>query len=91
MARQAQSRPHLAEAGGPPRKSLEAQDVRLLKQVIQIELDAVRNDAAVEHCRRANAGLYYANRDEFVDGMKLLMTNSRLRERLGGIKPQSSH
>jgi glycosyltransferase involved in cell wall biosynthesis len=46
-------------------------------------LASARNEAAVEHCRRANAGLYYANRDEFVEGLKLLMTNSRLRERLG--------
>lgn len=46
-------------------------------------LASARNEAAVEHCRRANAGLYYANRDEFVDGLKMLMTNSRLRERLG--------
>ena len=46
-------------------------------------LACARNEAAVEHCRRANAGLYYANRDEFVQGMSMLMTNSRLRERLG--------
>jgi glycosyltransferase involved in cell wall biosynthesis len=46
-------------------------------------LASARNEAAVEHCRRANAGLYYANRDEFVDALKMLMTNSRLRERLG--------
>ena len=46
-------------------------------------LASARNEAAVEHCRRANAGLYYANRDEFVEGLKMLMTNSRLRERLG--------
>lgn len=46
-------------------------------------LASARNETAVEHCRRANAGLYYANRDEFVDALRLLMTNSRLRERLG--------
>ena len=46
-------------------------------------LASARNEAAVEHCRRANAGLYYANRDEFVEALKMLMTNSRLRERLG--------
>ena len=46
-------------------------------------LACARNEAAVEHCRRANAGLYYANRDEFVQAMSMLMTNSRLRERLG--------
>ena len=46
-------------------------------------LASARNAAAVEHCRRANAGLYYANRDEFVEALRLLMTNTRLRERLG--------
>jgi glycosyltransferase involved in cell wall biosynthesis len=46
-------------------------------------LASARNSAAVEHCRRANAGLYYANRGEFVEALRLLMTNSRLRKRLG--------
>jgi glycosyltransferase involved in cell wall biosynthesis len=46
-------------------------------------LVSARNAAAVEHCRRANAGLYYANREEFVEALKLLMTNGRLRGRLG--------
>jgi glycosyltransferase involved in cell wall biosynthesis len=42
-----------------------------------------RNTAAVELCRNANAGLYYSNREEFVEGMRMLMTNVRLRERMG--------
>ena len=42
-----------------------------------------RNDAAVEHCKRAGGGLYYANREEFVEALQLMMTNTRLRERLG--------
>jgi glycosyltransferase involved in cell wall biosynthesis len=42
-----------------------------------------RNEAAVEHCRRANGGLYYANREEFVEALRLLTTNRRLCERLG--------
>jgi glycosyltransferase involved in cell wall biosynthesis len=46
-------------------------------------LASARNDAAVEHCRRANAGLYYANRDEFVDALRLLTGNARIRETLG--------
>jgi glycosyltransferase involved in cell wall biosynthesis len=46
-------------------------------------LASARNDAAVEHCRRANGGLYYANRDEFVEGLRMLMTRSKLREQLG--------
>ncbi len=40
------------------------------------------NEAAVEHCRRANAGLYYSNRDEFVGALNELRTPS-LRERMG--------
>jgi glycosyltransferase involved in cell wall biosynthesis len=46
-------------------------------------LASSRNSAAVEHCTRANGGLYYANREEFVEALRLLMTNARLRNRLG--------
>ena len=46
-------------------------------------LASAHNAAAVEHCRRANAGLYFGTRDEFVEGLRLLMTNGRLRDRLG--------
>lgn len=46
-------------------------------------LASARNEAAVEHLHRANAGLYYATRDEFVETLRLLMTNTRLREKLG--------
>jgi glycosyltransferase involved in cell wall biosynthesis len=46
-------------------------------------LASARNEAAVEHCRRANAGLFYANGEEFVEGLRTLMSNSRLREALG--------
>jgi glycosyltransferase involved in cell wall biosynthesis len=42
-----------------------------------------RNLATVEHCRRANAGLYYATRDEFVEALRLLLGDTELRERLG--------
>ena len=41
------------------------------------------NEAAVEHCRRSNAGLYYASRREFVEALRLLTTNPRLRAQLG--------
>jgi glycosyltransferase involved in cell wall biosynthesis len=41
------------------------------------------NAAAVEHCRRANAGLYYSNRAEFVGALSELRAPA-LRERLGG-------
>jgi glycosyltransferase involved in cell wall biosynthesis len=40
------------------------------------------NDAAVEHCRRANAGLYYSNREEFVGALTELRKPG-LRERMG--------
>lgn len=47
-------------------------------------LASARNAAAVEHCRRAGAGLYYGNREEFVGAMHLLIANAQLREKLGG-------
>ena len=40
------------------------------------------NEAAVEHCRRANAGLFYSNREEFVGALTELRTPA-LRERMG--------
>ena len=46
-------------------------------------LASAANDAAIEHCRRANGGLYYANRDEFAEAMRVVMTNHRLRQTLG--------
>jgi glycosyltransferase involved in cell wall biosynthesis len=46
-------------------------------------LATARNEAAVEHCRRANAGLFYATREEFVESLQLLMSDPQLRERLG--------
>lgn len=47
-------------------------------------LASARNAAAVEHCRRAGAGLYYRNREEFVGALTLLTSNAQLREKLGG-------
>ena len=46
-------------------------------------LACARSEAAVEHIRRANGGLYYANRDEFVEGLRTLMSAPLLREQLG--------
>lgn len=46
-------------------------------------LASARSAAAVEHVRASNGGLYYANRDEFVEAMRVLMSNDRLREALG--------
>lgn len=46
-------------------------------------LASARNESAVDHCRGANGGLYYANRDEFVAALRMLMASKRLREQLG--------
>jgi glycosyltransferase involved in cell wall biosynthesis len=37
------------------------------------------SEVLVEHCRRSNAGLWYNNRDEFVEATKLLLADDRLR------------
>ena len=42
-----------------------------------------RSDVVREHCQRSNAGLYYADRDEFVECLKLLIGNRELRAALG--------
>jgi glycosyltransferase involved in cell wall biosynthesis len=42
-----------------------------------------RSAVLVEHCVRSNGGLYYADRDEFVACLKLLMEDERLRRALG--------
>jgi glycosyltransferase involved in cell wall biosynthesis len=42
-----------------------------------------RSDVLVDHCLRSNAGLFYANRDEFVEGLKLLAVDDRLRAQMG--------
>jgi glycosyltransferase involved in cell wall biosynthesis len=46
-------------------------------------LASARNAAAVEYCRASHGGLYYADRAEFVEGMRLLMGDRALREGLG--------
>jgi glycosyltransferase involved in cell wall biosynthesis len=46
-------------------------------------LAAAINDAAVEHAQRSNAGLYYGSRDEFVETLRLMTANTRLREKMG--------
>jgi glycosyltransferase involved in cell wall biosynthesis len=46
-------------------------------------LASARNLSAVDHCRRASGGLYYATRDEFTEAMRMLLGDARLRERLG--------
>jgi glycosyltransferase involved in cell wall biosynthesis len=42
-----------------------------------------RSAVLVEHCVRSNGGLYYSDRDEFVECLKLLVRDARLRAALG--------
>jgi glycosyltransferase involved in cell wall biosynthesis len=42
-----------------------------------------RSEVLVDHCLRSNAGLFYADRDEFVECLKLLMVDERLRAAMG--------
>jgi glycosyltransferase involved in cell wall biosynthesis len=42
-----------------------------------------RSDVLVDHCHKSNAGLYYADRDEFVEAMKLLVADYRLGAAMG--------
>ena len=42
-----------------------------------------RSEVLVEHCTRSNGGLYYADRDEFVECLNLLVRDGRLRAALG--------
>lgn len=42
-----------------------------------------RSAVLVEHCVRSNGGLYYADGDEFVESLMLLVSDERLRQALG--------
>ena len=42
-----------------------------------------RSEVLVDHCLRSNAGLFYADRDEFVEALKLLLSDHELRETMG--------
>jgi glycosyltransferase involved in cell wall biosynthesis len=42
-----------------------------------------RSSVLVEHCLRSNGGLWYADRDEFIECLKLLVGDARLRQALG--------
>lgn len=42
-----------------------------------------RSEVLVEHCLKSNAGLFYADRDEFVESTKLLLGDERLRRAMG--------
>ncbi len=42
-----------------------------------------RAEVLVEHCVKSNAGLYYTDREEFVECAKLLLADERLRRAMG--------
>ena len=42
-----------------------------------------RSEVLVDHCLRSNAGLFYADRDEFTECLKLLIADERLRAAVG--------
>ncbi len=42
-----------------------------------------RSEVLVAHCRQSNAGLYYADRWEFVEALKLLLQDAALRRAMG--------
>jgi glycosyltransferase involved in cell wall biosynthesis len=42
-----------------------------------------RSEVLVEHARKSNAGLYYGDQDEFVEALKLLLADDRLRAAMG--------
>jgi glycosyltransferase involved in cell wall biosynthesis len=42
-----------------------------------------QSEVLVDHCRKSNAGLYYADRWEFTEALKLLMKDSALRAAMG--------
>jgi len=42
-----------------------------------------RSEVLVEHCHKSDAGLYYADRYEFAECLKLLVADHRLRAGMG--------
>ena len=42
-----------------------------------------RSEVLVDHCQKSNAGLYYADRDEFMECLKLLIADPHLRAGMG--------
>mgnify|MGYP002628983756 FL=1 len=41
-----------------------------------------RSAVLVDHCVKSNAGLFYSNTDEFIEGAKLLLADERMRDRM---------
>jgi len=46
-------------------------------------LASARSPVLTDHCRRSNAGLYYADAEEFAEALDLLVQDGRLRRALG--------
>lgn len=42
-----------------------------------------RSEVLVDHCLKSNAGLFYANREEFIEAANLLLGDERLRRAMG--------
>ena len=42
-----------------------------------------RSEVLVDHCQKSNAGLYYADRYEFSESLKILVADARLRAAMG--------
>jgi glycosyltransferase involved in cell wall biosynthesis len=42
-----------------------------------------RSEVLVEHCLKSNAGLYYQDREEFIECTKLMLADERLRRAMG--------
>ena len=42
-----------------------------------------RSDVLTDHCQRSNGGLYYSNRDEFRECLRLLIHDAQLRSAMG--------
>jgi glycosyltransferase involved in cell wall biosynthesis len=42
-----------------------------------------RSEVLVDHCLKSNAGLFYANQEEFTEALKLLLADDRLRAAMG--------
>jgi glycosyltransferase involved in cell wall biosynthesis len=46
-------------------------------------LTSARSAVLVDHCLKSQAGLFYANQDEFTEALKLLLADDRLRAGMG--------
>ena len=42
-----------------------------------------RSEVLVDHCLRSNGGLFYRDRDEFVECLRMLLADERLRAAMG--------